>query len=150
MKVKVYCKTAVDLTTKMGTYAYAFIAPGEEFKAAHQFKKKIATMTSADCAAYVNALHFLCGMQGIELITEIEIVTDSGKVRDLLDIFKAEKHCEEIARYWRDQIRPLLQKAKITIKKIANKDASTTDGFILRNVDLHARKEFGHLRELLD
>lgn len=149
MKVKVYCKSAVDLTTKMGTYAYSFVAPEEQVKKAHPFKKKIATLTSADCAAFVNALHFLAGMNCVGQITELEIVTDSGKVRDLLDVFKAEKHCDEMARYWRETLRPVFEKAKITVKKVASKDASTQDGLILRNLDLYARKEIGHLKELL-
>lgn len=118
MVVTVYAKSAVDLTEKLGAYAYMLSVPGEEDKKAKPFKTKVATLTSADCSAYVNALYFLSCYVAKDHVTEIIIVTDSGKVVDLLETFKAEKHCEGMATYWHELKLQFKALQKMTFVKL--------------------------------
>lgn len=108
IKVKVYAKAAMDFHSMIATYAYSFLSPatGERFTRVKLFKTTLKTLAQADCAAYGNALYILSGMAGAEHITEIECITDSHVVVDMLTVYKSQKHCEDICRNWREATRP--------------------------------------------
>lgn len=107
-KVRVYAKSRVDITAGIGVYAYLLDDMHTQISNAAPFKHMpIKTMAQADCAAYVNALSILSQHAVAPEVTELEIITDSGVVYDLLDTFKAQKHCEEIARWWREKVKPV-------------------------------------------
>ena len=121
--IKVYAKSAVDLGgVNLGAYSFAFVdVNGERFVQHRAFKYKMKTLAQADCAAYVNALAIMLTMVCSQEVEQLEIITDSGVVVDLLETYKAQKHCEPIALHW-NKIKPtfpLLQ--KVTFKKISRK-----------------------------
>ena len=108
MKVKVYAKSRVDISAAIGACAYILDDMAVQISNAAPFKHMpIKTMAQADCAAYVNALSILSQHAVAPEVTELEIITDSGVVYDLLDTYKAQKHCEEIARWWREKVKPV-------------------------------------------
>lgn len=118
----IYAKSAVDLVTKMGTYAYYFVAPGQgQHTESHAFKKSCPTLVFADCAALVNAIDFFAKLQIMEDASHVEVVTDSGVVYDLLTVYKSQKHCEDIAAYWRDKLEPLFKDKTLKVRKVTSK-----------------------------
>ncbi len=152
MKVIVYAKSAMDLNAKLGAYAYYFRAEtGEEFRYKHIFQKPLQTMTQADCNAFVNALHKLATFMIAPEITELMIITDSGKVQALLETYKAEKHCEAAAQIWREKIKPIFQKLEnVVIKKMDNKVLSNDkDSLIMQMCMAWAYGELKNNQEIL-
>lgn len=107
MKVKVYAKSRVDLQEHIGAYAYILDDMRSQLCNAKPFKTNIKTMAQADCMAYVNALAILSKTTAAPEVEVLEIITDSGVVIELLDIFKFQKHCNEMARCWRENVKPL-------------------------------------------
>lgn len=149
MKAQVYAKSALDLHSKDGVYSYTLICGTALSQSWRKFKKKPRTMTAADCAAYANALFFLSKEEYARELTEIELCTDSGKVGDLFSIYKAEKGCEEIARYWM-QLRsdfPKLQKVSIT--KVDRQDCISLNGTRLNRCRLKVEQEIKIIKELV-
>lgn len=91
----------------IGCYAFAFISEhGERYSKVKPFSKAMKTLAQADCAAYANALFLLTQMSGLSEITEISCISDSQVAVDLLTIYKSQKHCEDIAKHWREEIQP--------------------------------------------
>lgn len=116
---KVYAKSAMCLHSKVGAYAYIIDDLRAQRTGHDKFKSKIRTLTQADCAAFVNALSILSRTAAAEDVTILEVYTDSGKVAELLEVSKAEKHCEDIARFWFMQVKPAFKNLKeIRIKKL--------------------------------
>lgn len=123
MKIRVYAKSAVDLNNFDGAYSYCFRKEdGVKYTNTAVFRNKVKTMAHADCAAFGNALFILSTMVIAAQVTEIELVTDSGVVEDLFTIYKAQKHCEDIGRYWREKTKPAFTNLqKVTAIKIGRK-----------------------------
>ena len=120
--IKVFAKAGVDLREKVGTYSCIL----DDFKVqrdiTHPFKKPIKTLTQADCMAYVNALFHLSLTAAAVEVQDIEIFTDSGKVGELFQAGKAEKHCKYILAYWINKIKPVfVNLQQIKIVKVGSK-----------------------------
>jgi ribonuclease HI len=149
MVVTVYAKAAVDLSEKTGAYAYMLSTEGEEDKKARPFKKKVNTWASADCSAFLNALYFLSRYVAKDHVTEIIIVTDSGKVVDLLETFKYEKGCEGMATYWHELKAKFKSLEKMTFVKIKSGYSGNRNGTILINLNAMAKAELHKVKELV-
>ena len=109
--VKVYSKTAVDLTAKVGAYAYFMTdLVGGHLKKAKPFIKAIKTMVHADCMGAVNALHILSNLEVSETLEHLEVITDSSKVIALLETGKADKYCDESLNHWLQVVKPKFPK----------------------------------------
>jgi len=152
MKVKIYAKSAVDLHAKLGAYALFFDGLNETFKKAARFKGKVQTLTQADCAAFTNAMYFLSSMACATELTEIEVITDSGKVVAFLEVYKAEKYCQDLADNWRTCSRPIfVNLQRLTFRKLSYKpQAGDPDSLRLADCFARAKGELSIHRNMLD
>lgn len=105
-KVKVFAKTEVDLRAKVGVWAYTLYDYRHQMTGSRTFKNGIKTMTHADCMAFVNALDVLAKTVQAQTMETLEVVTDSSKVKKLIEEGIGEKHCEEAAKYWWEVLKP--------------------------------------------
>lgn len=148
--VIVFARSSVDLFTKEGAYAYILMnkESKEVFSLSSGFKKPVKTMAQSDCAAAVNALHKLGTMEAAGVITEIEVVTDSSVVKDLIEVYKFQKHCEDIAGCWRNTKGkfPLLKKVTV-IKSDKNIRAGDNYAFHLQKCKLAADDRLAKIKE---
>jgi ribonuclease HI len=151
MQIRIYAKAGVCLHAKFGAYSFIMDDLSRHRTGAQRFKKPIRTLTQADCMAYVNALHILSQTAAAEEVQTLEIYTDSGKVIDLLEIYKAEKHCEEVARWWREQVRPHFKNLKqLKFQKIGSKPlAGNAHSFKLSQCEAKANGILKEMKELI-
>jgi ribonuclease HI len=149
-KVKVFAKSEVDLTQKVGVYAYCLYGYPDQLSNARPFKNGIKTMTHADCMAFVNALDILSRTAAGEEIEELEVVTDSSKVVALVMEGKGEKHCEAAAAHWMQVVKPRMTNLKhITITKTDRKGFGPAENIaILKRLQLHADRVLDDLKVL--
>lgn len=132
MKVKVFAKTEVDLTAKVGVWAYTLYDYRNQVSNAKPFKNGIKTMTHADCMAFVNALAVLAQTENGQSMETLEIVTDSAKVKKLIEEGVGEKHCEQAAKYWWEVLKPSFPRLKyINIIKSDRKGFGPADNVVI-------------------
>lgn len=150
MKVQVYVKSAIDLQTKQGAYAFCFIAMGQKVESKKRFQKIINTLTLGDCAAYINALYYLGCETIAPEITEIEVITDSGKVEAILTTYKADKNCVDVANYWREKGKPKFTALQsFTVKKVSAKVVGKEPyNYLLQHCMAMAQGELNILRSI--
>ena len=150
MKVRIYAKSRVDLNEKVGAYAYLLDDYIAQLPGAKGFKKPIRTMAQADCMAYVNALSILSKTAAAEELETLEVVTDSGVVIELLEVFKFQKHCDDIAKCWRENIKPLFVKLReIKFIKIDRKPlAGDPHTFNMQKCEVAATQALDRLRDI--
>lgn len=147
--VRIYAKTAVNLTTKMGAYCFYFVTNERCYTESKPFKKLCATLVQADCMAYVSALHTFTTMEVCDRATEIHIISDSGVVIELLEVYKSQKNCGDVAAHWREKVKPLFPKeAKLIFKKVSSKiKAGDFDSAYLSKCATIAASELNKFKE---
>ena len=148
--VLVFAKAAVDMFTKEGAYAYTLMdkSTREAYSVSSGFKKPIKTLAQADCAATVNALHKLSTMEAAGVLTELEIVTDSSVVKDLIEVYKFQKHCEDIVGMWRELKTKFPLLTKVTVVKAAKElKAGDNHAFNQYKCKLAADDRLGKIKE---
>lgn len=138
----------MDLSAKYGAYCATFVTMNDSYVKVARFKNRVATLTAADCMAAVNALHILSNNINFEYITDVILVTDSGKVEKMLTVYKAEKHCEQAAERWRKDIQPRYANKNFTIRK-SKAAAGTNDGYALITCENAAANELKKFKQLL-
>ena len=152
MNYKVYAKASVNLTTKRGAYGYQLVdGDGNVLANAKPFKTLIKTLAQSDCQAFVNALYILASTPAADNAENIEVITDSQVVIDLLEVFKSQKHCDVIAQTWREKIKPafkVLQAIKYT--KVGRVPlAGDRHTFTLQRCEVAANYQLGNLEDLV-
>lgn len=149
-KVKVFCKTEVDLVHKVGVYAYTLYGYPDQLTNVKPFKYGIKTMTHADCMGFVNALDILSRLPAAPEVIELEVVTDSGKVAKLVTEGVGEKHCEEAAKHWIETAKPRFPRLqRITIIKSDRKGMGPADNVnILKKLKEMAGRKLNEVKEL--
>ena len=134
----------------MGCFAFCFVSGNERSLSGKPFSKSCATLAQADCKAYVNALNEFIRTFGCSQATELEIISDSGVVIDMLKTYKSQKHCEELTRYWREKILPALPATCVVIfKKVNAKESGTVDHEYLTRCRLMAESKLQEQKDLL-
>lgn len=146
MKVSLYCKSVIDFHAKLGAYCAIFINEYGSKVERKRFNKQVITPTHADCAAYAAAIHIMGTYELADHVTELDIVTDSGKVKDMIEIHKADKHCEPAMMFWRDEARKLFPKLEtVTVTKYDRLKEQVTLNLCLAN----AKAELHKIQQLI-
>lgn len=149
MKAHVYSKAAYNFHTKEGAYAYMLVCGSELEQRVKRFKGKQRTLTSADCAAAVNAMFFLSKQPYLAQLVEVHMVTDSSKVVALFETLAWDNGCEEVMRIWRDEIRPLFAHVRVSVVKLAKGDMSSQNAKRIEILRANAGKEMDLMNELI-
>ena len=100
--------------------------------------------------AYVNALQILSTMACVPEVKELHVITDSSVVAALIDVYKFQKHCEEVVRYWRENVKPAFPALEVVkITTVAKEVIAGDDNkFQLLRLSTEAHSELGKQREL--
>lgn len=149
--IKVYAKSRIDLNQKIGAYTFILDDLRCQRLESKSFKMSVKTLAHADCAAFVNALAILASTEAGAEVQVLEVVTDSGVVAELLEIYKFQKHCEDVMLYWKEKVRPLFVNLRqFKVIKVGRKPiAGDPNTFNMQKCEVLSTQALDRLIELI-